>query len=138
MKPEVSELMPEINFRTARSSGKGGQNVNKVETKVSLIFNIDNSKKLSDEEKQILKNRLANKLTNDSELIINSEESRSQMRNKENAIEKFIELYKNAFKRHKTRKATKPSLSSKLKRLDEKRKNSEKKQNRGLNLSSSF
>lgn len=138
MKPEVSELMPEINFKTSRSSGKGGQNVNKVETKVSLIFNIDNSKKLSEEDKQILKSKLAKQLTNDSELIIYSEESRSQLRNKENAIEKFIELYKSAFKRHKKRKATKPSLSSKLKRLEDKRKNSEKKQNRGLNLSGSF
>lgn len=138
MKPEVSELMPEISFRTSRSSGKGGQNVNKIESKVSLVFNIDNSKKLSEDEKQILKNKLANQLTSESELIINSEESRSQLRNKENAIEKFIELYKNAFKRQKKRKATKPSLASKLKRLDDKRKNAEKKQNRGLNLSSGF
>lgn len=138
MKPEVSELMSEIKFRTSRSSGSGGQNVNKVESKVSLVFNIDDSKKLSEEDKQTLKSKLANQLNSESELIIDSEESRSQLRNKENAIEKFIELYKNAFKRQKKRRPTRPTLASKLKRLDEKRKNSEKKQNRGLNLSSGF
>jgi ribosome-associated protein len=120
----------EFEFITSRSSGKGGQHVNKTNTKVELRFNIDTSEILNAEEKELLKEKLSGKINNEGILQIVSQETRSQLKNKNKCIEKFYLLLEDAFKVKKKRKKTKPSKKSVEKRLDEKKKHSEKKENR--------
>jgi ribosome-associated protein len=121
------DFMPEFIFKTSRSSGAGGQNVNKVNTKVELRFNISNSQLLTDKEKEILLEKLANKISNEGDLIIVSQTDRSQLKNKEKTIEKFYALIQKSLTPRKRRKPTKPSAASKRRRLDDKRIKSEKK-----------
>lgn len=123
MKPNYSLLQPEIEFATARSSGPGGQNVNKVESKVILKFNVAGSAVLSDEQKSRLL-----PFTNNGVLILQSQEDRSQYKNKDLVIKKLNALLTKAFTEKKKRKATKPSKTSVQKRISEKKRNSEKKQ----------
>jgi len=123
-----AELTPELEFSTSRSSGPGGQNVNKVSTKVILRWNVLHSALITDEQKVLLLNKLSSQLTREGELIINSQESRSQLQNKEIAIEKLDALLRKALTKPKARKATKPSKSSKVKRVDNKKRHAEKKQ----------
>lgn len=120
----------EFEFITSRSSGKGGQHVNKTNTKVELRFNVDASEILSQEEKEIIKTKLKGRINNEGILQIVSQETRSQLKNKNKCIAKFYELLEDAFKVKKKRKKTKPSKASIKKRLDEKKKHSEKKENR--------
>ena len=120
----------EILFSASRSSGPGGQHVNKVSTKVELRFHIPNSELFSEEEKTILLQKLKNKINKDGELIIVSQEDRSQFKNKEAAIEKFLNLLKEALTPAKKRRATKPTRSSNQKRLVGKKLVSEKKTQR--------
>ncbi len=120
----------EFVFKTARSSGPGGQHVNKVSTKIELRFNIPHSELLTEKEKTILLQKLKNRINKEGELIIIAQEERSQLKNKETAVEKFIKILKEALRPVKQRKATMPTKSSKEKRLEDKRLISEKKKQR--------
>lgn len=122
------ELIRECSFKTARSGGKGGQNVNKVETKVELWFDIQNSEKLSDEEKERLLLKLSTKLDKDGNLHLQEQTDRTQLKNKELIKEKFYKLILSGLKVAKPRKATKVSKAVKAKRLDNKKAKSEQKQ----------
>ncbi|PQJ68593.1 peptide chain release factor-like protein, partial [Polaribacter butkevichii] len=85
-------ILKELSFKGIRSSGAGGQHVNKVSSKIELTFDLENSLSLSDNEKTLLKTKLSNKLTKENTLILFCDESRSQHRNKEVAIKRFLEL----------------------------------------------
>jgi ribosome-associated protein len=123
-----SRLDKEINFSVSRSSGPGGQNVNKVNSKVTLKFDVRNSLLLTDDEKEILLHKLTPKLTASGVLILTSQDSRSQLENKETVIQKFNQVLAKAFEKKKARKATKPSKSSVQKRVNQKKQHAEKKQ----------
>jgi ribosome-associated protein len=118
----------ELIFSASRSSGAGGQNVNKVNTKVELRFRVEDSQLLTPEEKELIVSKLLSQITNEGFLIIVSQTDRSQLKNKESALEKFYNLLAKALTRRKKRKPTSPSKASKEKRLEGKRKNAEKKE----------
>ncbi len=120
----------EFSFKTSRSSGSGGQNVNKVSTKVELDFDVVNSTLLSPEQKEVILNKLGNRITKDGILQIIVQAERSQLGNKEIAVKKFYELLNKCFVVVKKRKATKPSKGAKEKRLSTKKRDSEIKKSR--------
>ena len=124
------DFTPEWKISASKSSGAGGQHVNKVNTKIDLRFSLADSSVLSEDEKTRLINRLSGKLTKNGELIITAESERSQKRNKELAIEKFFCLLEQNLKTTKKRIPAKPSRVKRKKRLEEKRKHSEKKSRR--------
>ncbi len=128
--PNIPDLSAEFQFLTSRSSGPGGQNVNKVNSKVELRFDISNSLLLTDVQKEILLQKLASKINTDGQLSIVSQRDRSQLANKEDAVSKFYTLITRALKPVKPRKKTSPSAGSIQKRLTTKRLKSETKQNR--------
>ncbi len=115
------DFVNEFIFTASRSSGAGGQNVNKVSTKVELRFNVANSQLLNEKEKMLINSKLANKISADGFLIIVSQTERSQLRNKDNATDKFYKLIVRALTPRKRRKPTKPTKASKEKRLEIKR-----------------
>lgn len=121
------DFVSECKFATARSSGPGGQNVNKVNSKVELRFNISESKLLSENEIAILNTKLARKLNNEGFLIITSQVFSSQLKNKEAVIQKFLKLLNSSLKPVKARKKVKLSKADKEKRLKNKKALSEKK-----------
>lgn len=121
----------EFTFAASRSGGPGGQNVNKVNTKVELRFSIENSALLSDREKHKIKSLLKNRINNEGELLITAQSERSQLKNKGKAIERFYQLVGMVLKPVKKRKPTSPSRSSIEKRLQLKKQKSQKKALRG-------
>ncbi|MBV6477346.1 MAG: Peptidyl-tRNA hydrolase ArfB [Ignavibacteria bacterium] len=128
-------IVKEFEFKTSRSGGKGGQNVNKVETRIELIFDVISSVNLNEKQKSKILKRLKNKIGKDGRLRIVSQTERSQFLNKISAIEKFFELMEIALKEEKKRIKTKPNQSSVTERLESKQKTSIKKKLRksGLN-----
>jgi ribosome-associated protein len=126
----LPDLSAEFQFATSRSSGPGGQNVNKVNSKVELRFDIAHSEILTTEQKEILLQKLTSKITSDGILSVVSQRDRSQLANKEDVISKFYTLLARALKPQKPRKKTKPSKSSVEKRLTSKRIKAEIKQSR--------
>ncbi|SEE12436.1 ribosome-associated protein [Tenacibaculum sp. MAR_2010_89] len=123
----IAELFRELTFKATRSSGAGGQHVNKVSSKIELSFDIKNSIGLSSREKELLSKNLAHRLTKNHFLILFCDDTRSQHRNKELAIKRFIELIKLNLIRPKSRRPTKPTKNSIKKRVETKKKNSLKK-----------
>ncbi|WP_271405814.1 alternative ribosome rescue aminoacyl-tRNA hydrolase ArfB [Tenacibaculum soleae] len=123
----TQELLKELKFKAIRSSGAGGQHVNKVSSKIELTFNLTDSNQLSENQKEILSEKLANRLTKEGVLILFSDETRSQHRNKELAIKRFLELTTQGLKRPKIRKNTKPTKASVKRKAENKQRNALKK-----------
>ncbi|MBT9393087.1 aminoacyl-tRNA hydrolase [Hymenobacter sp. NST-14] len=131
MLPPAPDFLPELQFQTSRSSGPGGQNVNKVESRVELRFRVADSQLLTDEQKQTLLEKLASRLTAEGELLVTAQEDRSQLRNRETALLKFHQLLTKTLHKPKARRPTKPSKGAVRQRLESKKKHGDKKSNRG-------
>ena len=122
-----ADIVKELKFKAIKSSGAGGQHVNKVSSKIEMQFDVNNSNYLSQEEKELLFKKLQSKLSKNSILILQCDESRSQHKNKEIVIKRFLQLITKGLKVPKKRKPTKPSKSSIKKRLEKKKKQAFKK-----------
>ena len=118
----IENLIKELSFKAVRSGGAGGQHVNKVSSKIELTFAIESSKELSEEQKELLLKNLSSRLTKENVLILFCDESRSQHKNKEIVIERFLKIIKNGLTIPKRRKPTKVSKSAIRKRLEKKKK----------------
>ena len=127
---DIVSIIKELSFKAVRASGAGGQHVNKVSSKVVLTFDVSSSNSLNDDEKERLKVSLKTRLTNDTILTLNSSESRSQHKNKEIVIKRFLKIISDGLIIKKARKRTKPSRAGIRKRLEKKSRHALKKTNR--------
>ncbi|OHT45994.1 alternative ribosome rescue aminoacyl-tRNA hydrolase ArfB [Flavobacterium tructae] len=127
---DIEKIISELSFKAVRSSGAGGQNVNKVSSKVVLTFDLNVSQALSEEEKLLLQKNIGARLTTENILILNCDEDRSQLKNKDIVIKRFLEVIKKGLHVPKVRKATKIPKSVIKKRIKDKKSISEIKQSR--------
>ncbi|WP_343696660.1 alternative ribosome rescue aminoacyl-tRNA hydrolase ArfB [Flavobacterium sp.] len=127
---DVEKIISELSFKAVRSSGAGGQNVNKVSSKVVLTFDLNASQALSEEEKLLLQSNISARLTSENILILNCDEDRSQLKNKEIVTKRFLEIIKKGLYVSKVRKATKVPKSVIKKRIKDKKNISDLKQSR--------
>ncbi len=123
-------IKTELQYKAVRSSGAGGQNVNKVATKIQIQFSVENSNGLTADEKITLSEKLSNRITKDGFIMVECDETRSQLKNKELCIQRLFLLLENGLKKDKKRIATKIPKAVIKKRLNDKKLNSEKKENR--------
>lgn len=127
----IPDFSSEFVFQASRSSGPGGQNVNKVNSRVELRFDVKGSAILNDFQKAILLSRLANRMTAEGVLILTSQEERSQLKNKEAVVNRFYQLLREALKPVRKRRKTHPTRASVEKRLQNKKVRSDRKLMRG-------
>ncbi|MEN8250378.1 MAG: alternative ribosome rescue aminoacyl-tRNA hydrolase ArfB [Bacteroidota bacterium] len=130
-KYDIDQIIKECRFATSRSSGPGGQNVNKVETRVTIKWNIEDSEVFTDEQKKLLSSKLEARINKEGDVIISSQGSRSQLQNKEEVIKMLELLIGEALVVPKKRRKTRPTKASVEKRIESKRKQSERKKLRG-------
>ncbi|MGI4823131.1 MAG: alternative ribosome rescue aminoacyl-tRNA hydrolase ArfB [Janthinobacterium lividum] len=130
MLPPAAAFLPEITFQTSRSSGPGGQNVNKVESRVELRWHLQQSQVLTPIQKELILEKISGQLTAEGYLLVVAQDDRSQLRNKEIALTRFHELLQKSLRRPKPRRATRPSAGAVRQRLEGKKRQGEKKANR--------
>ncbi len=126
----MKNFTTELTYKTSRSSGAGGQNVNKVETSVTVMWKVEESQFFNEEEKKLIQSKLKNRINQEGTLQLTVSESRTQLKNKKAATEKILEIVNKSLIKPKPRKATKPSKSQIEKRMKQKKEHSEKKENR--------
>lgn len=122
------QLLTEVQFSASRSGGPGGQNVNKVNTKIELRFPVQESEVLDENQKLLILSKLKNRINNESELLVTSSVERTQWKNKEKATQKFFEFIEKALTKPRKRKKTQPTAASRLRRIENKKKLGQKKQ----------
>lgn len=124
---DIKTLIGELNFKASKSSGAGGQHVNKVSSRIEVFFSINNSNALNEREKEMILLKLKNKINKEQTLILSCEETRSQHKNKELVINRLITLLKTNLIRPKIRRKTKPTKASVKRKIESKKRQSSKK-----------